>query len=55
MLTYAGTGDKAALPALIFAVGFLLEDLGQYRPAALVYMECVRTIEHLQVYEAFSY
>ena len=32
----------------VFAVGFMLEDLQQYRSAALVYMECVRTIEHLQ-------
>ena len=43
------TGDKGALPALIFAVAFLLEDLQQFRPAALMYMECVRTIEHLQL------
>ena len=33
----------------VFAVGFMLEDLQQYRSAALVYMECVRTIEHLQL------
>ena len=43
------TGDKGSLPALIFGVAFALEDMKQYRPAAIVYMECVRTIEHLQL------
>jgi len=43
------TGDKGALPALVFGVAFLLEDLQQFRPAAIVYTECVRTIEHLQL------
>ncbi|EKX49621.1 hypothetical protein GUITHDRAFT_104581 [Guillardia theta CCMP2712] len=43
------TGDKGLLPFLLFSAGFLLEDLDQFRPASKVYIECLRSIEHLQL------
>lgn len=43
------TGDKGSVPELCFSVGFLLEDLGQYRNAKRVYTEAIRAIENLSL------